>query len=155
MSIPNPNNLPRVGHRSTSYLSSFLLSALCNIWLHLAFLVVPSIFSLVYVYTLLITADKQCVVYIWLKKDHGRKFATLLSIAGGFSSFSQGVLSLFQKFWILPQVYFRFSWLLKRLKRSRIGAWPPGLGVTAWTRAVDSTDRGWYYTGWHENTDTV
>lgn len=107
-------------------------------------------FSLVYVYTLLITADKQCVVYIWQKKDHGRKFATLLSIAGGFSSFSQGVLSLFQKFWILPQVYFRFSWLLKRLKRSRIGAWPPGLGV-----AVDSTDRGWYYTGWHENTDTV
>ena len=51
MSIPNPNNLPRVGHRSTSYLSSFLLSALCNIWLHSAFLVVPSIF-LLFMFTL-------------------------------------------------------------------------------------------------------
>lgn len=145
-SIPNPNNLPRDGRRSTSYSSPSWVQ--CAIFAAFGFFSCSQYFSLVYVYTLLITADKQCVVYIWLKKITEENLPRYYPPAQ--QEVSQ-VLSLFQKFWILPQVYFRFSWLLKRLKRSRIGAWP-GLGVSAWTRAVDSMDGGWYFTGWHKNT---
>ena len=53
-----------------------------------------------------------------------------------FSSWpAKGVFSLFPNFSILPQVYFRFSWLLKRLKRSGIGAWAGACSQTAWTAA--------------------
>ena len=140
LSIPNPNNLPRDGHGRTSYLSSLLPGALCNICCILPFLVVPRIF-LLFMFILCSLHPPNNVSFAFDKKDHGGwKFATLLSLDNererSFSSWPErGVFSLFPNFSILPQVYFRFSWLLKRLKRSGIGAWAGACSQTGWTAA--------------------
>ena len=139
LSIPNPNNLPRDGHGRTSYLSSLLPGALCNICCILPFLVVPRIF-LLFMFILCSLHPPNNVSFAFDKKDHGGwKFATLLSLDNerGVSQVGQQdvFFSLFPNFSNLPQVYFRFSWLLKRLKRSGIGAWAGACSQTAWTAA--------------------
>ena len=80
LSIPNPNNLPRDGHGRTSYLSSLLPGALCNICCILPFLVVPRIF-LLFMFILCSLHPPNNVSFAFDKKDHGGwKFATLLSL---------------------------------------------------------------------------